>query len=778
MQSYFSPVMNRFVFFLCCFFLPFQNLFAQNIPIGTWKDELPYLNAISVVQSANKIYCATTVSLYSVDKTDFSFEKLSKVNGLSDIGFSTLHFDTGRNQLIVAYGNSNIDILDSAGTYNIADIKRKNIVGDKNIYKIYQRGTMAYLCCGFGIAALNLSKREIADTYYPGQTTSYNKVNAVTADDTFFYAATVTGLYRAAINSSNLADYSQWVKINSTTGLSTSAGVTDIINLNNILYCVVKDSLFKYDGAQWTKIFERDKMHIRSLDDGNGELLACMNSDSGLASRVIKVFPDNTIDSIATAFNSSRQALKDANGNYWVADDQLGLKYYSPSEEKILYPTGPNSQKAADISIRNNIAFVVAGGVSAENYSGEASGYFISYNGYWINFNKYNSGGILDSVTDLIKTAINPVTGEAYLGSYGWGVIRLNADGSFNNYYKWNSSLQGMSADPTRTRVSGLACDADGNLWVSNYGANNPFSVLTPDGTWKSFHPTSNTNSAQLFDIVIDQNNYKWIVLARSGGILVYDSGEDPLATSDDKWKTLTKGIGAGGLPTNTVKCLAVDKDGYVWVGTDQGVAVFYCPYSVFDAGGCDAQQIIVKQDLYNGYLLGTESINDIAVDGANRKWFATNNGVFLMSADGNTQLFHFTTENSPLFSDNVNCIGMDGDNGDVYFGTDLGIVVYRSDATEGNASGHLSDTAFIFPNPVRENFTGVVAIKGLAYQSQIKITDVTGVLVYETESNGGEAVWNVKDLKGNRVNTGIYLVFATNAAGTDKLVGKIAVAK
>lgn len=770
--------MIRIIFLINCFAFCFQNLQAQEIPVGTWKDELPYLNAKSVVQSANKIYCATDVSLFSVDKTDLSTEKLSKVNGLSDIGFSVLHFDTIRNQLIIAYSSSNIDILTESGVFNIADIKRKNIVGNKSIASIFQKDNLAYLCCGFGIVVMNLDKREVAETYYPGQTNSYNKVNGLSADENYFYAATATGLFRASINATNLADYSQWQKFDTLSGLPNKE-VKQIISVSNSLYCNVKDSLFKFDGTQWNKVFWRDKMYINSLDNGGSELLICMSSDSGLAKRVIKFFPDNSFDSIPSNFNSPRQALKDDDGNFWIADDQLGLKYFLNGNASSVFPSGPGSFKASDIAVRNGLAYVVPGGVtSGWNYTFEASGYFISYHGYWNNFNRYNAGGALDTVTDIFKVAINPKNGETYLASFGWGVIKLNADGSFNDIYKFNSSLQAPTGDPTSVRVSGLAFDDNGNLWLSNFGAAKPFSVLTASGDWKSFFPTSNTTSGQLADIVVDQSNYKWIILANGNGILVYDSGDDPLASNDDKWKTLGTGIGTGGLPTKTVLCLAVDKDGYIWVGTDQGVAVYYCPYDVFSSSGCDAQQIIVKQDLYNGYLLGTEIINDIAVDGANRKWFATNNGVFLMSADGTAQIFHFTTDNSPLFSNNILCIAIDNENGDVYFGTDLGIIVYRGDANEGTEQGNLSDTAFIFPNPVRENFSGVVAIQHLAYQSQIKITDLAGVLVYETESNGGEAVWNVKDLKGNRVNTGVYLVYATNADATDKLVGKIAVIK
>ncbi len=770
--------MNRLVFILIVFVFFVQQLAAQDIPVGTWKDNLPYQNAQSVVQSENKIYCATNVSLYSVDKTDFSFEKLSKVNGLSDIGFSTLHFDAGNNQLIIAYSNSNIDILSEQGVYNIADIKRKNIVGNKSITSIFQKESMAYLSCGFGIVALNLNKLEIADTYYPGQTTSFNKVNALTSDSIYFYAATASGLYRAYLNSTNLADYSQWVKMEVVSGLP-DLQVIDIISFNDSIYCNLNDSIFKFDGAHWNKIFFRQNMKISSMNDAGNELLICMDSDSGLIKRVVRLYADNNNDSLNTAFNSPQEAIKDESNNYWVADLQMGLKYFSSAQEKYIFPTGPYSTKAAKIAVRNKIAYVVPGGVNDWNYSFEASGYYISFNGYWLNYNKYNAGGALDTITDLFKIAINPISGEAYLGSFGWGIIKLNADGGFNTVYKFNSSLQAAQGDPGSVRVSGLAFDSEQNLWVSNYGAVKPLSLLTPSGDWHSFNlPSANTGGGQLADIVIDQNNYKWFVLGRGNGIFVYDSGDDSVATNDDRLVTLGTGIGTGGLPNKNILCLAVDKDGYVWVGTDEGVAVFYCPYDVFSAEGCDAQQIIVKEDIYNGYLLETEIINDIAVDGANRKWFATNNGAFLMSADGTEQIHHFTTENSPLFSNNIVTLAIDNENGDVYFATDLGIIVYRSDAIEGNESGFLSDSIYIFPNPVRDNFSGVVTIQGLAYQSFIKITDLSGVLVYETESNGGEAVWNVKDLKGNRVNTGVYLVYATNAAGTDKLVGKIAVIK
>lgn len=766
----------RFPVLIFSFFLLCQHLSAQEFSIGSWRDELPYREAISVTQSADKIYCATPVSLFSITKSDNSLEKISKVNGLSDIGFNKILFDTKREQLIIAYSNSNIDLLKATGTYNISDIKRKNIVGDKNIYSIYISGNIAYLSCGFGVVTLDLDKREITDTYYPGQTVSNNRINSFSSDSFFFYAASASGLYRASVLSTNLADFSQWNLISGSDGLPTGE-VKEVFNFNHTLFCNVKDTLFAFNGSSWNNIFFRKDYRINSMNNGSDAMLVCIQSDSANhPARVMKIFSNGTLDSLQIIVNQPKNILTDESENYWLADASLGLNKINGTQLTPLFPSGPLTKNASDIVAHNHLCYVAPGSAALFNYHYNSEGVFVGYGEGWVNFNRAAYGSPFDTLNDFFRSYYNPYTGDVYFSSFGWGLLRFTADNKFIVYGLSNSALEAPAGDALRPRVTGTVADDEGNLWVTTFDAANRVAVMTADGTWKSFHATSATGIGT-FDITIDQNHFKWMVLP-TAGILVYDSGEDPLATNDDQWKTLTMGIGKGALPNNNVQCLAVDKDGYVWVGTEEGVAVFYCPYDVFSANGCDAQQIIVKQDLYNGYLLGTESINDMAVDGANRKWFATNSGVYLMSADGLTQLQHFTKDNSPLFSDIVNCIGIDDVTGDVFMGTELGIIVYRGDAVEGTGDGSLSDTAFIFPNPVRENFTGVVSIQKLSYQSEVKITDLSGALVYETPSNGGEAVWNLKDLNGNRVNTGVYLVYATNSAANDKLVGKIAVIK
>jgi len=199
---------------------------------------------------------------------------------------------------------------------------------------------------------------------------------------------------------------------------------------------------------------------------------------------------------------------------------------------------------------------------------------------------------------------------------------------------------------------------------------------------------------------------------------------------------------------------------------------VFYSPSLVFTNEDFDAQQILVEQDGYFQFLLETEAVTAIAIDGANRKWLGTESaGVFLMSEDGTTELQHFTAQNSPLISNAIISLAINQKNGEVFFGTDKGIISYKGTATEG-ASTHTN--VYAFPNPVREGYTGSIAINGLVTDADVKITDISGALIYETKALGGRAIWDGKNFSGEKAHSGIYLVFATNDTGTETVVTKI----
>jgi hypothetical protein len=272
--------------------------------------------------------------------------------------------------------------------------------------------------------------------------------------------------------------------------------------------------------------------------------------------------------------------------------------------------------------------------------------------------------------------------------------------------------------------------------------------------------------------MVIDRADQKWMIVPRDNtyGICVFKEN-DPTG-STFKTRLLDKNKGSGNLPSAEVTALAIDKDGELWIGSEEGLAIMYNPTNIFKGGEeTDAQRIIIDDGKDVGYLLGTEVINDIAIDGANRKWIVTNNGAWLIEEDGSKVLRHFTTSNSPLLSNTVKSVGINGKTGEVFFGTEKGIISYRSDATEGSDK-HGKVT--VFPNPVRETYSGPITINGLPENATVKITDVAGRMVYEMIAEGGTAVWHGRGFNGKRPSTGIYLIFTANDVDEDALVSKL----
>ncbi|MGZ3940099.1 MAG: PorZ beta-propeller-like domain-containing protein, partial [Flavisolibacter sp.] len=187
-----------------------------------WREHLPYHSAIDITASDNKIYCATPFSLFTVDLASNEIERLSKVSGLSETGINTIKYDAISRKLMVAYTNSNIDLIDDKGIHNIPDLKRENSSGDKSIYQIFPDNNRWYLSTGLGILVVDADKQEIKDSWIIGNNGNFVKTNSFTENNNFFYAATEEGLKRIAITNSNPADFNNWQNLSGANGLSLS----------------------------------------------------------------------------------------------------------------------------------------------------------------------------------------------------------------------------------------------------------------------------------------------------------------------------------------------------------------------------------------------------------------------------------------------------------------------------------------------------------------------------------------------------------------------------
>ena len=379
----------------------------------------------------------------------------------------------------------------------------------------------------------------------------------------------------------------------------------------------------------------------------------------------------------------------------------------------------------------------------------------------------------LSGINDLVNVTIDPKDESHYfVSSWMNGLIEFRDNQFYKLYNDENSSLMRIDGIDW-VRVGSTAFDEEGNIWVTNSQSAKYIHRMTPDGKWKGFSYPDMTRNIK--SLLITSSGVKWLVLGQAAGLFVFDDNGTPENTSDDRHKFLSVTNEEGEIVSNDVYSIAEDKNGYIWVGTAKGVVVYYNPDKVFESGTFNGRQIKVPRNDGTDnadILLSADVVTAISVDGANCKWFGTQNGgAYYISADGIETIHHFNTDNSPIPSDNILCISIVPETGDVFFATPKGIISYRGTATEGFES---YDEIYAFPNPVKSGYDGPVTIKGLIAGSIVKIADISGNLVYEARATGGQLVWDGKNLNGHRVASGIYVVFASTELGEQKATTKI----
>lgn len=760
MRTYF------FIFHFSFFISLFST--AQLPPIGQWREHLSYSQSRTVAATKEGIISATPYALFIVNAADNTIERLSKITGLNEVGVSYTHYDAVADKTIVAYTNSNIDVLAGTKIFNVDAIKRKDIVTDKTIFNIFSYQDKAYLSSGLGIIVIDTKKYEVKDTYVIGNGGNTIAVQGYTTDGSFFYAATNEGLKRAPISSINLSDYRNWQLLSGFNGLSNGA-CANVVSLQNKIIVQKNDSLFVLNGNNWNLLYTND-WKISNLTVSENKLLLCQQKNN--IGRVLIINANEQIERTltATALIDPRQAVL-LQSNVWVADGITGLwQFGSGNNPQSFQPNSPLSVATGELAIANDLVAVAAGTVTNTwNNTFNKNGVYSFSKDEWVNYSPRNTLAF-DSLYDVVTLAIDQKDNSIWGGSFGGGLFQLKQDKTIQ-VFKRNSPLEASLSNPSNYNIAGLAFDAENNLWISNYGAANPLAVKKTDGSWKKFALPFFINDNAIAQLIADDYNQKWMVLPNGNGLACFNHGQTIDNPADDKWKLFKTGKNNGNLPSNEVFCIAKDKSGFIWIGTGQGVGIVQCPQEVFSSQSCEAILPIVQQDNFAGFLFRDEQVQTIAVDGADRKWVGTKNGVWLIGADGEKILYRFTESNSPLLSNNVNRIAIDGKTGEVFFSTANGICSFRSTATEG---GTASNDVLVFPNPVPPGYNGTIAIRGLVENAIVKITELNGRLVYQTRALGGQAVWNGKDYKGRTISTGVYLVLVSDDRRQEKMATKI----
>ncbi|MDP7567863.1 MAG: hypothetical protein QF383_05680 [Flavobacteriales bacterium] len=715
---------------------------AQDVAIGHWKDYLSYNYASYICEANEKIYCVASGGLYYVNKEDMTINRMSKITGLSDVGVKQIAYSKSLDITVITYENCNIDLIKNNQIVNISDIKRKEIAGLKTINNITIDSGTAYFSSSFGLVLVDLEKEEIKDTYKIGENGNFVSINDCYIDDTCIFVGTTDGAYFADKNSNTLFDFNSWTK-----HPSFSTEVSEII-VNS-----------------WGMLFNNQYPYVK-VRNSNGYYLEIGG--------IISIYQNGNLISEIIAdsnFSKIQDAWVDKDDILWVADSVNGLLKFTNFEYTDSYtPSGPVRNEIYSIEYLENKLYQCHGG--HKNFGTNAlinDGVSIKLKyDEWINYDRYKLG----NARDILEVAVN--NGAEYYSSWYHGIPKMK-NGELvikYDYDNTNGILDTAYYSNNRIRISDIKFDSEGNMWALSSEVNHPLVVKTKDDNWHSY--SINQNQVALFfdDLLIDSYSQKWGIMGRGAGIFVYNDNNTIENPNDDQYKILSMNIGNGNLPSLQTYCFAEDLESEIWIGTDKGIAVFYDPSAVFSGYNFDAQQILITEGDYGQYLLSEEKVKCITIDGANRKWIGTEkSGVFLLSDDGTKEIHHFTKDNSPLFDNNIIDIAINNENGEVFIGTEKGLISYRSDATEGVA---IQNNTKVFPNPVKETYNGPIAISGLVSNANVKITDAGGNLVFETTANGGQAIWNGLNKNGERASTGVYLVFSTDLYGEQKVVSKI----
>lgn len=740
---------KRSLFFIGYWLLSLQVI-AQAPPIGSWRVHHSYAGTLQVAKG-DKIYTATPEAIFSTNNTG-QFEYYNKLTGLSDASIATIQWDSETEQLVVAYTNNNLDVIKGGLVKNIYDLVRTSRI--QKINSIYADKGMAYVSTNIGVVVIDLFKYEIKESWILGSSGNTLDVFSLTKGTGNWYAATQNGIYTTAVSNTNIADAKSWtVFYNAANNLpvkkisSTPTGL--IIEKNDSLLLIqpaATTTLF-YKASEQIKAwqFTEQKITIATTDKQTSKARAHQFT-IGNATGLIFEKPDTFINPNDCIFS---------NGIIWISDQVTGLIQLDLSTSSFvkMIPGGPGGQITTALLASN------AGVLAASNTK---KGWAILENGKW----QAQKG--LDSVTGVQSIAINHLDNSIWLTTSELGVAKWQ-NNKVQLFNPRNSSLMGITNNSCFT--SGVVADSKGNSWVSNTGTTKSIHVYQPDGKWTGFtNPFGMTDAGTL---EIDDIGQIWGTTKNANGLFVYNPGSSLTSSTDDRWKQYKAGTGIGNLPSNQVNCAAKDKNGFIWVGTDRGIGIIQCVENIFTAAGCDALLPVVQQDRFAGLLFKDENVQTIAVDGADRKWVGTQNGVWLISATGEKVIYRFSTNNSPLLGNDISKISIDPLTGEVFIATNNGLCSFRSTATEAVTA---QQKVLVFPNPVPPGYNGSIAIKGLTNNALVKITNLYGALVYQTRSLGGQAIWDGKNTNGTKVASGVYLIICRDDSGAEKIATKITI--
>ena len=774
----------KWLYLLSGFLCVSLGFYAQ-VETGSWRLHTATMRALDIAQDDEFVYTAYENGLMKYHLASKEKTLLNKMNGLSDILLSCIYYDSIDQSLYIGYKNGNIDKVSGNTVINIPAIKLASISGSKKINRFYRYGTTVYVATDFGVVLVNPLKNEIKDTYYP--TNSAAPIVDIEIKDQQILALSPSKLFIGNIGDVLLPSPQGWTQDNRVPMVFNSAYAA-IEKVNEEVFVLQKtnafgnDTILKLTPTEFVYFdYYSTGLEIANLTQHENKLdvladgaLLTYNANGQLIESALSFY-------LGIYFRPNQMVVLE-NGEKWMADEFSGpirvIGEYS--YEKVTYPGPPRNDFYAMDWNKGKLA-IASGRLEFKSPGFLRHGYYLFQDENW----SYNDNTTLSQwqgidIHDFIDISVNPKNpDEVAVSTYSaYPVSIINSgENSCVVYDQTNSPIQLSLAGNGWSLVSDVCYDTKGNLWVLNGWSDRPLVVKRTDNTWSAFDCGVEARNKYTTRMVIDKDQNLWFA-TETNGLFGYNYSETIDNIGDDFHINLTSGDYSGALPSDNVTALAVDLDGELWIGTDAGFAVLYNTTGSFTAnpGDYNAQRIKVRFEGNVEYVLGSTHITDIEVDGGNRKWMATAGaGLVLLSSDGSEIIKQFTKENSALISNNIYDIKMNQETGELFIITDLGLVSYRSDASQDDAD--YSSTK-VFPNPVRPGYEGLITIQGIRYDSDVKVTDVSGNLIFKTTSNGGTATWDGKRVDGTKVESGVYLIWTATNEGSSNKVGKVVVVR
>lgn len=752
-----------------------------------WRSHAAFSKIDEVVVMGNKVYGLSSNSLFSVDKNDGEIESCTKLNGLNASVIDHIAYNESLKRMLITYRNGQIDIMAADGTvYNISDLYLKQMSVSKKVNDICMYQNKAILAMSFGVLVVDMRKLEISDTYYIGDTGSEVHVDYIAVANEMLYAATKEKIYYASLTD-NLMDYESWqILLYPTTGI-----VNGMRAHADLLRLLVDQKIYALREDEWqaTPITTKNPPLFRSLCKTKNGLYALPYNRYG----VWQVYKDTTCIHLTYGYN---YAIQEDDDSYWLGSYANGLIHLRrtkapefQSDIQEYYPDGPLNNFAYRLRFFGDKLYMLPGGRWATQYRRRGD-IMIFENDVWTSIKNADLEKAVDGhkLLDFMNVAQDPHDANHYfITTYGTGLLEMQDTSVVNLYLPSNSGLS--SAVPeypdAYTRTDGAMYDEQGNLWLLNLGdGTGNVQVVSPNGKWYSFDLYKNKDRIKLHtagEIFVDNRNsqWKWIPISRAGAglILLQDNGTptnhgDDNVTYRNSWIDQNSKI----INPSEIHAVAQDQDGTIWVGTSSGI--FAIPHYVDFMTSNQCMRVIIPRNdgsQLGDYMLDSEQINAIAVDGANRLWIGTaNSGLFLLNPIGDIEnvesytmetVARFTTDNSILPTDEILSIAIQESTGEVFVGTSGGLVSYKSDATSPQET---YDNLYVYPNPVYPNYQGYITIQGLMDNSEIRIVDTSGNLVKLLQGTGGSVAWDGTNTQGKRVASGVYTALCNTQSGKE----------